>query len=301
MPEPARTAERWQLIGAFAAIYLFWGATFLAIRWAVEDFPPLTMIAIRCAGGALLLGVGLRVTGRWVPVPAASVRRAAVAGTFLFAGCHGVLAWAEQRVSSGQASMYLATIPIWLVGFDSLIRRRWPTLRSLVALALGTAGVAWLTWGAGGATLGPRLGLVGSAASWAAGSLIGRGDVSSMPAVERSVLQLGMGALVVGAVSLVAGEQGSWEIQSVGTRAIAALGFLIVFGTVLSFAAYTWLLSVVSPEAVGSYAYVNPLVAILLGVAVGDDHLTGRIAVAAGIILAAVAVAQGGRHRQPRS
>ena len=293
-------AERWQLFGAFAATYFFWGASFLAIRWAVEDFPPLAMIAIRCACGALLLGGWIRLTGQWAPVQRGSLIRAAAAGFFLFAGCHGLLAWAEQRVSSGQASMYLATIPIWLVGFDGLIRRRWPHPRSLLALALGTVGVALLTSGEGGGTLGERLGLVLSAASWALGSLIGRGDTSSIPTAQRSVLQLGAGALLVGALSFAAGEPGRWDSHAIGTTAIAALGFLIVFGTVVSFAAYTWLLSVVRPEAAGSYAYVNPLVALLLGVAVGDDHLTARVAAAAGLILAAVAVAQGIWRHRPR-
>lgn len=283
---------RWQLVGAFAATYLCWGATFLAIRWAVEDFPPLVLIAVRCGGGALLLGLWLHLSGRWAPTKPANLARAALAGLFLFLGCHGVLAWAEQRVSSGQAAIYLTTIPIWLVGFDAMSRRTWPPVPVLAALALGTVGVGLLTGKQNGADLGERLGLTVAAASWAAGSLIGRADKSPVSAGQRSVLQLTAGAVWVGGASLLAGEPRSWQAHSVGLTAAVSLGFLIVFGTVLGFAAYTWLLGVVSPAAAGSYAYVNPLVALLLGVAVGDDRLTVRVAVAAVAILTSVAVVQ---------
>lgn len=290
---PTATAEsvsRVQLIAAFAAIYVFWGGTFLAIRYTVAEVPPLLTIAIRCLGGAAILYAWLAGSGRLERSTAAQWKVAAVAGTLLFVGCHGVLAWAEQRVSSGQAALLLTSTPLGLVLLDTLRRRRLPPNRVLAGLALGTLGIAVLTWGAGGAsgTLLDRVALVLSGFSWAAGSLVARDGARPASAAQSTAMQLAAGGAAVLAASLAGGELAGWSPAAVSPRAVAALVFLVLFGTVVAFAAYTWLLRVTTSAAVGSSAFVNPVIALGLAIAVGDDILSGRALVAAVLVVGAV-------------
>src|SRR5919107_4556762 len=165
-----RSAARWALPAAFGAIYLFWGGTFLAIRYAVADVPPLLTIAIRCLGGALVLYPWLALRGSLERTTSAQWLTSALAGVFLFVGCHGVLAWAEQRVSSGQAALFMSTIPLWLVILASWRSRRTPSRLVLAGLVLGTFGVALLAGGknAWAGTLLDRFALIGAGLSWAA-------------------------------------------------------------------------------------------------------------------------------------
>jgi len=164
------------MTGAFAAIYLFWGGTFLALRYAVTEVPPLLTIATRCIGGTLVLYIWLGARRKLGATTASQWLTSALAGGFLFVGCHGVLAWAEQRVPSGQAALYMSAIPLWMVLLFSWRDRRVPSRLVIAGLILGITGVALLT-GADGAWAGSmsdRLALVGADLSWAAGSLIAR-------------------------------------------------------------------------------------------------------------------------------
>src|SRR5919107_5000428 len=166
-----RSAARWALPAAFGAIYLFWGGTFLAIRYAVADVPPLLTIAIRCLGGALVLYSWLALRGSLERTTSGQWLTSAIAGVFLFVGCHGVLAWAEQRVSSGQAALFMSADPLWLVLLASWRVREMPSRLVLAGLGLGILGVALLTLGKGAwtGTMGDRLALIGAGISWAAG------------------------------------------------------------------------------------------------------------------------------------
>lgn len=293
-PRPLAKAEhsasRLAIGAAFAAIYLFWGGTFLAIRYAVAEVPPLVTIAARCVGGALLLYAWLlwrrgteRPTGRqWLT--------SFIAGLFLFAGCHGVLAWAEQRVSSGQAALFLTSIPLWLVLLTSMRQRRTPAGLVVAGLVLGTMGVALLSRGKGSwsGTLTDRLALIGSGLSWAIGSLIARDGARPVSAAQSTAMQLATGGVAVLALSLATGELAGWSPGELTPRALASLAFLIVGGTALGFGAYTWLLRVSTPAAVGTYAFVNPLIALALAWAVGDEPFSIRTLAAAAIVLSGV-------------
>jgi drug/metabolite transporter (DMT)-like permease len=283
---PARA----QLAGAFVAIYLLWGGTFLAIRYAVTDMPPLLMIALRCLGAAALLFLWLWLRRKGSVPSAAQWRTALLAGTFLFLGCHGILAWAEQRVSSGEAALFMTAIPLWLVLLDAIRLRHAPSGRVLAGLALGVVGVGILTvsgdtWSG---TTGDRISLVVSALFWAIGSLLARHGARSSSVVESTAMQLAAGGAVVLLASAGAGELAGWSFAQVTPRAALALGFLIVGGTVLGFGAYTWLLQVTTPAAVGSYAFVNPVIAIGLAWLVGDGELTGSVVLSAAIVVSAV-------------
>jgi len=277
-------------IAAFAAVYLFWGGTFLAIRYAVAEVPPLLTIAIRCSGGALILFAWLALRGQLERTTAAQWRVAAVAGVLLFIGCHCVMAWAEQRVPSGQAALLTTTITLWLVLLNAFRERRPPAARVLVGLGLGVLGVAVLTHGtgSGSGTLIDRLALAGSGIFWATGSLIARHGARPESAAQSTAMQLAAGAVAVLSASVAAGELSGWTPAQMTPRAVAALAFLVVCGTVLGFGAYTWLLRVTTPAAVGTYAFVNPVIALLLAWRVGDGTMSGKVLIAAALVIGAV-------------
>ena len=280
---------RARLVGAFAAIYIMWGGTFLAIRYAVADVPPLMTMVLRCAGGAALLFAWLAWRGKLQRASRAQWLTAGVAGGFLFLGCHGLLAWAEQRVSSGEAALFMTAIPLWLIALEAVLLRRPPSGRVVLSLVLGVAGVAVLTgsdgW-SGGMT--DRLVLIVSALFWAVGTLIVRRAGTPLPAAQSTAMQLGAGALVLLAASVAVGEPAGWSPADITPRASLALVFLILGGTVLGFGAYTWLLRVTSAAAVSTYAFVNPVIALGLAWAVGDGELSARTGVAAVLVVAAV-------------
>jgi len=278
------------VIAGFAAIYLFWGATFLAIRYAVVEVPPLLTIAIRCIGGALILYAWLGARGGLLSTTRREWATSALAGVFLFIGCHGVLAWAEQRVSSGQAALFLTCIPLWLVTITSVRERRMPSSTVLAGLILGVIGVALLAGGQGRTSGTPldRMALVGSGLSWALGSLIARDGARPDSATQSTAMQLAAGGVAVLALSTATGELSGWHLGELSARGSAALAFLVLAGTVLGFGAYTWLLRVTTPAAVGTYAFVNPLVALALAWGMGDEPFSLRTVIAGAIILGAV-------------
>jgi drug/metabolite transporter (DMT)-like permease len=288
------------IVAAFAAIYLFWGGTFLALRYAVTEVPPLLTIAVRCLGGSAILYAWLiarntleRTTGKqWLT--------AGIAGTFLFVGCHGVLAWAEQRVTSGQAALYLTSISLWLVLLTALRERRIPGGQIITGLLLGVIGVAVL--GSGKSTSGSmfdRLLLIGTGLSWAIGSLLAREGSRPSSVIQSTAMQLAAGGIAVVAISLVSGELTGWSVSQVSARGGASLVFLVLAGTVLGFGAYTWLLQVTTPAAVGTYSFVNPVVALGLAWALGDEAFSVRTVLAAAIVLAAVVLIWRGSSAKP--
>jgi drug/metabolite transporter (DMT)-like permease len=287
---PLEPASRLAVVVAFAAIYLFWGCTFLAIRYAVAEVPPLLTIAFRCVGGALLLYAWLALRGELEPSTRRQWVTSAIAGGFLFVGGHGVLAWAEQRVSSGQAALFMACIPLWLVLLTSARERRVPAASVIAGLVLGTLGVSLLARGNGewSGTLLDRLALIGCGLSWAIGSVIARDGARPASAIQSTAMQLAAGGVLVIALSLTNGELAGWSPAQVTMRGTLALLFLLIAGTVLGFGAYTWLLRVTTPAAVGTYAFVNPVVALGVAWAVGDEPFSTRTVLAATIVLGAV-------------
>ena len=302
--EPA--GARPGVVAAFAAIYLFWGGTFLAIRYAVAEVPPLFTIAIRCAGGAALLYAWLLWRGGLERPTRKQWLTSAVAGAFLFVGCHGVLAWAEQRVSSGQAALFMTAIPLWLVLLTSVRERRVPSRFVIAGLVLGTVGVALLARGNGiwSGTVTDRVALIGSCLAWAIGSVIARDGARPASAAQSTAMQLAAGGAAVLALSLASGELAGWNPQQVTQRGVLSLAFLILAGTVLGFGAYTWLLRVTTPAAVGTYAFVNPVVALALAWAVGDEPFSIRTIAAAAIVVGAVLLiwkSSATRHKSPRT
>ena len=200
-----------------------------------------------------------------------------MAGALLFLGCHGLLAWAEQRVSSGEAALFMTAIPLWLIALESVLLRRPPSRRVVLSLLLGVAGVAVLTWGegwSGGIT--DRVVLIVSALFWAVGHAdrAPRGRAAPGGAIHRDAARRGR-RWCCSRRALAVGEPAGWSPAEITPRASLALVFLILGGTVLGFGAYTWLLRVTSAAAVSSYAFVNPVIALGLAWAGGRRRAVG--------------------------
>jgi drug/metabolite transporter (DMT)-like permease len=294
-------SHRARIAAAFATIYLMWGGTFLAIRYAVADIPPLMTMVLRCAAGAALLFAWLAWRGTLARPSRAQWLTTGGAGVLLFLGCHGLLAWAEQRVTSGEAALFMTAIPLWLIALESLLARQLPSSRVILALVLGIAGVGVLTWGEGwSGGLVDRGALVVGAFFWAGGTVIVRRGGTPLPAAQSTAMQLAAGAAALLVASLAVGEPRGWSPGEIMPRALLSLGFLVVGGTVLGFGAYTWLLRVTSAAAASTYAFVNPVVALLLAWAVGDGDLSVRTGVAAALVIGAVVFSREPARRKER-
>ncbi len=267
---------------------------YLAMRIGVESIPPFMLAGLRSlVAGGLLYGWG-RLRGAAPPTPR-EWRLAALVGGLMFLGGHGSLFWAVERVPSGVASLFVATMPIWMTITQYVTdRSRRIDARTVVGIVGGAAGIFLLVDPGnllGGERLDP-LGsavLVGVAIVWTLGSAVAqRTAPHSLPVATGSYLLAG-GAMLI-AVSALAGEPGVLVTRPVLARSVLALGYLIVFGSVITFSAYNWLLRHTSLSAVSTYAYVNPLVAVFLGWAVAGEPLGARVLGAAAIIVSSVAI-----------
>jgi drug/metabolite transporter (DMT)-like permease len=296
---------------AFAAIYLLWGSTYVFIRLAIETMPPLLMAGLRhlIAGSMLfallrLRGVALPSWRAWQP--------ALVIGGLLLAGGNLGVTVAEKTVPSGIAALVIASIPLWIVvlmaifGPGGPLRPSWHErvpIRFLTAsgLGLGFVGLFLLlhpTAGAG-VPLGGTLILLIAALCWATGSLYARGSVGCGTPLMDTAMQMIAGGMLILAAGAVTGDLHA--TTAISLRSALAVLYLIVFGSLLGYTAYVWLLGVVSPAAVSTYAYVNPIVAVILGYAVYREPLNSRIALVVALILAAVAlIGAGSRTRVAR-
>ncbi len=292
-PRSAPAPGRLRLAAALALVYLVWGSTFLAIRYAVETIPPFLLMGVRSLLAGLALYAWARVRGaeaprrrEWVP--------AAVVGALLFLGCHGTLAWAERRVASGVAAVVLATIPFWMALLDWVAAGGpRPAAPVWAGLASGMVGLAVLLrpedFAPGRADLGGLAALLGSAFAWAAGSIAARRLALPRSILLAAGMQLIAGGLLVLGVSVASGEAAGFAPDSVAPRSILALLYLVVLGSVVTFTAYVWLLRVSTPARAGSCAFVNPLVAVLVGSTVGAEPLSWRTGLAASLIVAGAA------------
>jgi drug/metabolite transporter (DMT)-like permease len=279
---------------SYVAIYVIWGSTFLAIRMAVESIPPLLMMGVRCTvAGALLIAAGAirreRPTlGDWGP--------GVVAGALMFGVPYAALGWAEQRIASGTAALLVATVPLWLVLVEWARGAR-PSPCGLAGFAIGFGGVALLVahaW-ATPASAAPMAAIVVSELAWAIGS------VYLQPRLPRALtLNAGM-PLTCGGVMLLmwsaaAGEPQAFSINTVTTSSGIALAYLIVFGSIVAFSAYMFLLRVVPASRVSTHAYVNPVIAVGLGAMFGGEALTASVVGATVVIACGVALVLRARH-----
>ncbi len=284
------------MVLAFFAIYVIWGSTYLAIRVAVEGIPPLLMMGARqlIAGGLMLALMRGRGEGapRWMWKPAL------VAGALCFLGGHGLLAWAEQRVASGMAALLMALESVMMVLLARAAKQeKRISGRTLAALVLGIAGVAILIPIEGNSELIPSLAVLLSGLLWSLGAIYARGAARDVGSGMYSAMQMLIGGVLLLGVGAGLGERVNFA--SVNLRSVAALGYLIIFGSIIAFTAYTWLLRVSTAAKVGTHAYVNPIIAVVLGRALGGEAVTARILLGAVVVLVSVfLVSQSERGRR---
>lgn len=303
MGDQSPPATRAKLIAAFAAVYLIWGSTFLAIRFAIETMPPLLMAGVRfiIAGAMLCAWAAIRERAR--PTRAHWIGTAIVGGLLLTGG-NGAVSWSEQFVPSGLAALVVANTPLWMVLFE------WArpggdrlTARVIGGIALGFVGLLLLVGPGkimGGEGVDPRSAVVlllGTLA-WAAGSIYSRSlQLPRSPRLSTGMQMLAGGSLLI-VVGMLTGEGARVDLDSISLKSGLALGYLILFGAVIGFTAYSWLLTVSTAARVSTYAYVNPVVALLLGWALANEPLTPRTILAAGVILGGVALMTLSRARK---
>jgi drug/metabolite transporter (DMT)-like permease len=296
---------------ALLTVYVIWGSTYLAIAYVVETLPPFLAAGARfVAAGGLILGFLMaqgvvrrrRPGAERVPLPrAVEWRTALIVGALLLLGGNGMVMVAEQTVPSGIAAVIIATVPIWMSVFDALLTRRAPSPLAIGGLLVGLAGVAILLMPTGELDAIDPFGigvLVVATISWAAGSLYARrGPLPRHQLLGTGMEQVAGGAALL-AVGLLAGELWRLDAAAVSTESLVALAYLIVFGSLLGFTAYVWLLAHAPVTTVATYAYVNPIVAVALGMLIRDEQLSLRTLIAAVLIIGAVGAMVSGRPRE---
>jgi drug/metabolite transporter (DMT)-like permease len=291
--DSTRPASQLAIWTAMVAIYLVWGSTYLAIRFAVTTIPPFYMASARFLLAGSVLFLFRRLSGD--PLPRLKEwRSAGIIGLFLLLGGNGGLVWAEQRIPSSLAALLVGTVPLWMVMIDALKPGgKWPRWQVMIGVVIGFGGIALLFWPGqmvGGSKVdltGALVVLIGSIA-WAIGSLYARkASLPSSPLLGTSMEML-IGGISLLLVGTLAGEANQINLQVITTQSFLGVGYLVVFGSLVGFAAYTWLLRVAPTSLVSTYAYINPLVAILLGYLFANETLSIRTLIAAAIILGSV-------------
>lgn len=299
-----------QVILAFAAVYIIWGSTYLAIRYAVETIPPFLMGGARFLLAGTFLYAWLRLRG--TPAPKRSHwKGASVVGFLMLVGGNGGVVWAEQYVPSGLTALLVATVPLWLVVLDWLQPGGTaPGGRVISGLLLGMMGIVLLI-GPGNVSDGNRVDTLGATVlvmaslSWAIGSLYSRkADLPSSSLLATAMEMLAGGAFLI-LLALATGEAGRLDLSQVSIASAISLVYLVLFGSLIGFTAYIWLLKVTTPSRVGTYAFVNPVVAVVLGWLVAGEALSVQTVIAAAVIVASVAIiilqrSQGSKSATPK-
>lgn len=285
------------VIAALATIYLVWGSTYLAMRITDRSMPPLLMSSARffVAGGLLFVVTrnGRRPTLReWV----ASV----IVGAALLAVGNAGVAWAETRLQSGFAALIVAAIPLYVALMDRLFFGRRLSPVAIVGLVVGFGGVALLVRPGGGGDVGAALILLATTSAWSAGSLYARGAPVPANPLRAASMQMLAASVIAVAAGLIRGEAADVHARAFGAEPLIAFAYLVVFGSLLAFSAYAWLLKNVRISVVATYAFVNPVVAVALGAAFLGEHITTTTLIAGGAIVAAVVLIVSAKAPSPR-
>lgn len=309
MTSPAQTKpSRVAVAVALISVYIVWGSTYLAIALMIESMPPLLSAGVRfLLAGAILMGavhLHARLTGGGpVARPTRAQWAAAfVIGTFLLLGGNGGVVLAELFIPTGVVAVLLATTPIWLSVFDSAVTRRRPSRMVVGGLIAGIVGVAILLAPVSGIQglnpLGVFLAL-GAEVSWAIGSIYSRSAPHHGNGAISSAMSMVGGGIALLAGGLLMGELSRVELAEFSMRSMLAFGYLVLFGSLVGFTAYTWLLAHTPIAVASTYAYVNPIVAVALGAIILSEPITPRTFVASVIIIGAVIAMVSGRPREP--
>lgn len=284
------------MIAAFAAVYLIWGSTYLAIKYAIETMPTFMMAGVRfiVAGGVLYLIA--RVSPGYEKPKLVHWRTSLIVGTLLLGIGNGFVVMAEHHISSSMTALLIASNPFWMVTLGWLFMRRGkPTYKVALGLLIGFIGVTLLVLGrpaaseaAGDSQILGIILVVIATIGWAFGSLYGAGAPTAKSNVLAAGMQMLSGGAVLMLVSVISGEWSNFDFAAVSSRSWLALGYLTFIGALVAYTAYSWLMKNASPSVVSTYAYVNPAVAVFLGWAIAGETLTGPMLIGAAIIIASV-------------
>jgi drug/metabolite transporter (DMT)-like permease len=291
--ERYRSSSKWMFWTALWTVYLVWGSTYLAIRVAVETLPPFLHASVRFLLAGAIMYAFLRIKdGRdRVRVTPREVGASAIVGTALLLGGNGLVALGEQTVPSGLAALIIASVPLWVILLRAITRDR-VTGGTLIGTVVGFAGVALLVFrgdSGTGATIGGVLLIVLASISWASGSFFsGKLSLPKDPFVSTAIQMLS-GGVALGVVALGSGEIADLQPSEFSLSSLLAVAYLVVFGSLAAFTAYTWLLQNAPISKVATYAYVNPVVAVFLGWLILSETITGFIIAGATLIVASVA------------
>jgi drug/metabolite transporter (DMT)-like permease len=294
MTQPSSThPPRALVLLAFGVIYVVWGSTYLAIRIVVETIPPFLSAGVRfLIAGVLLMGF---LAWRRIPIPNTTQwKHSLVAGLLLSVGGNGLVVWAEQSISSGLAALLVALAPVWFALLDWLRPGgKRPQLKTVIGIIIGFAGVILLVSGRSASdsqsnSLWAALAVVVAGILWASGSLYSKHSPNPGSPWMNAAAQMICGGAGLLLLALICGEQSRVDFANVSTRSAIALLYLIVFGSWIGFTAYVWLLRVTSASRVSTYAYVNPVIAVLLGWLVLGEVISGRMLWGALVVLAGV-------------
>jgi drug/metabolite transporter (DMT)-like permease len=289
----AARPAKWKIILAFSIIYLVWGSTFLAIRIGVNEVPPFLLAALRFLVAGMAMYAWLRLTGTPSPTRRQWIG-SAVLGGMIFVVDYGCLFWSEQRVPSGIAAVVLATIPVFITLLEIvLLRTMRLSLGLAISLLLGIAGVAILMSNSFSLEQAP-IDHAGAAAlllasfTWSIATVITRRTPLPESKAMSSATQMLCGGAQLVLVAALAGEFSRFHPRAVSWSAWGALLYLIVAGSIVGFTAYVWLLHYESPTKVGTYAYVNPVIAVLLGYFFAGEALGARTVLGTLLVLVSV-------------
>jgi drug/metabolite transporter (DMT)-like permease len=288
------------LAAAFAAVYIFWGSTYLAIKYAIETLPPFLMAGARFVIAGLILYVWALFSKDYEKPSAAHWRTSLIVGTLLLLGGNGGVVFAEHYISSSLAALLVATEPFWIVLLGWLwLKGARPNLKVALGLFIGFVGV-WLLIGGqntgGGAVTTANASMqiisaiviMAAALSWALGSIYGLRSPVPKSALMTAGMQMISGGSVLLLVSLLSGEWSKFSLAQVSSNSWFGLIYLIIFGSLVGFTAYSWLLKNAPPAMVATYAYVNPVIAVFLGWLIAGESFTGQMLVGAGVIVGSV-------------
>ena len=288
-------APRALVLAAFAAVYVLWGSTYLAIRIAIETIPPFLMAGVRF----VIAGAIVYAWARWRGAPRplrVHWRSAAIIGALLLMLSNGAVTWAEQTVPSGITSLIVCTVPLWMVLLDWLLFGGTPPSLGVAAgVLVGLAGVALLVGpvqfaGGGGVDPAGAAALLAAPAFWAVGSLWSRQAALPPSPLLAIGMEMAAGGVLLLLLGLATGEAAHVHLAAISARSLGALLYLVVFGALIGFTAYLWLLRVTTAARVSTHSFVNPVIAVALGWAVAGEPVTPRTVLASTVIIAAVAL-----------
>lgn len=283
------------LIAAFAAVYIIWGSTYLGIKYAIETLPPFLMAGARFMTAGAILFIWARFSKDYEKPQGAHWRTSFIVGGLLLLGGNGGVVIAQHYIPSSLAALLVATEPFWIVIIGWLLMKNArPNWKVTLGLIAGFVGVTLLIGGRGislgngdGQAFGMFL-VIASALSWALGSLYGLRAPSPKSALLGAGMQMLAGGFLLFLVGILKGEWINFSFANVSANSWLAFAYLMIFGSIVGFTAYSWLLKNVEPSLASTYAYVNPVIAVLLGWAIAGESLTGQMLLGAGIIVGSV-------------